>query len=56
MIIETIHNILIELTDDNNETRMKLLKQLGESSRILIEMNHEDNFELVRFRSYKNLS
>jgi len=54
MIIETIHNILLVLTDDHNQinsTSINLLEQLGQSSRILIEIieiNNEDNFDLVR--------
>ncbi len=35
MIIETIHNILLVLTDNNDQTRILLLEKLGELSRML---------------------
>jgi hypothetical protein len=53
MIIEIIDNILHVLTDDDDQKdsrRMKLLGQLGESSRMLISMiesNNKDNLDLV---------
>jgi len=53
MIIETIHNILLVLTDNNdqtNSTRILLLEQLGQLSRMLtlmIKINNEDNLDLV---------
>jgi len=57
MIIETIHNILIVLTDDNDEknsTRIILLEQLGVLSRLFTSMidtccdtNNENNLDMV---------
>ena len=52
--MENIHNILLDLTDDEDQTNgTRLLQQLGHSSRLLISMmtcncnQHEDPLDLV---------
>jgi hypothetical protein len=56
LIIETIHSILLVLNDDEdqtNSTRIALLEQLGQSSRLITSMidnctnENDDNLDLV---------
>jgi len=59
LIIETIHSILLVLNDDDDQTystRISLLEQLGQSSRLITSMienyindnyNNNDNLDLV---------
>ncbi len=56
LIIETIHSILLILHDDEdqtNSTRLSLLEQLGESSRLILSMienclhDQNDHLDLV---------
>jgi len=47
MIIETIHNILLVLTDNNDQTRILLLEELIRILTSMIKINNEDNLDLV---------
>jgi len=59
LIIETIHSILLVLNDDDDQTystRISLLEQLGQSSRLITSMienyindhyHNNDNLDLV---------